>query len=153
MFRQRIPTFLVELLLPSKFSGFVGHGLVKGCFFWICWSGGGQGMFFFEFVGHVMVKGTTKGPKERCWSNDGQGRSKNEKWGVFRNMLVRWWSRVWKRGVFEICCSGDCQRRTDHGPFGSLVNEFVVCVNWGSNPAVGFYHILLVFVHGEARGY
>ena len=27
-----LPT-LAELLLPSNFSGFVGHGLVKGCFF------------------------------------------------------------------------------------------------------------------------
>ena len=35
-----LPTTLVELLLPSKFSGFVGHGLVKGC--------------FFEFVGQVV---------------------------------------------------------------------------------------------------
>ena len=70
-----LPT-LAELILPSKFSGFVGHGLVKGwVFFGICWSGDGQGMFFFEFVGQVMVKGTIEGPKERCWSGGGQGRS------------------------------------------------------------------------------
>ena len=37
-----LPT-LAKLLLPSKFSGFVGHGLVKGC----C---------FFEFVGQVVGK-------------------------------------------------------------------------------------------------
>ena len=30
-----LPT-LVELLLPSNFLGFVGHGLVKGCFFFEC---------------------------------------------------------------------------------------------------------------------
>ena len=65
-----LPT-LAELLLPSKFSGFVGHGLVKGFFFGICWSGDGQGMFFFEFVGQVMVKGTIKGQKEKCCSGGG----------------------------------------------------------------------------------
>ena len=27
-----VPTFFIKLLLPSKFSGLVGHGLVKGCF-------------------------------------------------------------------------------------------------------------------------
>ena len=48
---------LAELLLPSKFSGFVGHGLVKGC-------------FFLEFVGQVMGKACFF---RICWAGDGQG--------------------------------------------------------------------------------
>ena len=58
-----LPT-LAELLLPSKFSLFVGHRLVKGCLFLICWLGGGHGTFF--------------GQKETCWSGDKQGRSKQD---------------------------------------------------------------------------
>ena len=50
-------------------------------------------MFFFGFVGQVMVKGTTKGRKETCWSGDGQGRSKKQKKEVF----------------FGICWPGDGQ--------------------------------------------
>ena len=47
-------------------------------------------MFFFKFVGQVIVKGTTKGPIKR---DVGQvmvkEEAKNEKRGVFWNMLVR----------------------------------------------------------------
>ena len=50
-------------------------------------------MFFFEFFGQVMVKGTAKGPKESCWSGDGQEEAKNEK----------------KEVLFGICWSGDGQ--------------------------------------------
>ena len=34
---------------------------------------------FSEFVGQVMVNGATRGPKERCWSGDGQEGSKKRK--------------------------------------------------------------------------
>ena len=36
-------------------------------------------MFCFKFVGQAMVKGITKGPKERCWSGDGQEEAKDKK--------------------------------------------------------------------------
>ena len=66
MFCQLVPIYPSELLLPSKrmhFSGFM-------------WPRVGQESFFYEFVGQVMVKGDKKGPEERCWSGDGQERSK-----------------------------------------------------------------------------
>ena len=56
-------------------------------------------MLFFEFVGQTMVKGRTMGPKERCWSGDGQEEAKNEK----------------KEVLFGICWSGDgqeCEKET-----------------------------------------
>ena len=57
-----LPRRIAFALQKDAFSGFVGHGLVKGC--------------FFEFVRQVMVKCANKGLRERCWSGDGQGRSK-----------------------------------------------------------------------------
>ena len=92
-FNSFLPT-LTELVLPSEFSGFVGHSLVKGCLFLICWSGGGKGIFF--------------GQKETCWSGDKQGRSKQDKKRNVDQVMVRRWE---VEVFFGICWFARAQLR------------------------------------------
>ena len=59
-----------------------------------------------------MVKGTTKGPKERCWSGDGQERRKKWKNRCFLEYVGRVMVKsVKKRRFFGICWSGGGQGR------------------------------------------
>ena len=108
MFCQLVPTLMATLILLSKrtffardwsrdaFSGFVGQALVKGCFFHIFWSG--------------VCQEREQGTRERCWSNDGQGRD-----------VVSCWSSVGPGREKKKACSGCVSQMLIKDAFGQVL--------------------------------